>query len=103
LAIVTSPVEVPELILVLKLEFTFKLISAPVTVIPDSKVPRSFHVFWPFIDCASVVKTPPKVSLAGSKFKTLSVRVAPFALGELPIAASDPTEPVEPVIQIEPV
>ena len=39
---VTAPVEVPVLILVAKFELAFKLIAAPVEVIPALNVPRRF-------------------------------------------------------------
>ena len=83
---VTVPLLVPVLIVVLKLEESFKDIAAPETVAPAVPVSSELKVLAPAKVWVPVVTTPPKEALAGSKLSTWVLSVIPLALGEEPMA-----------------
>lgn len=85
---VIVPVEVPVLIVVLKLELSFKDIAAPETVAPAVALSKLLKVLAPASVWVPVVTTPPKEALAGSKLSCWPVKVMPLALGDEPMAAS---------------
>ena len=67
-----------------------RFVTVPLTGVPRVGVTKTgdVKVFAPANVCAPVVTIPPLVALAGCKVKVCPERLAPFAFGAAPIAAS---------------